>query len=61
MTQRPDDREDVVRERLRVYRVETEPVMDLYRSRGILVEVDGRGSEAEVFERLETALREQAA
>jgi len=61
MTQRPDDREEVVRERLRVYREETEPVTEIYRDRGLLREVDGRGSETDVCRRLEAALQEQAA
>jgi adenylate kinase len=61
MVQRPDDREEVVRERLRVYREETAPVTEIYRARGILREVEGRGSEADVFARLEAVLREQAA
>ena len=36
-----DDREDVIRERLRVYREKTQPLVDYYRSRGLLREVDG--------------------
>ncbi|MEJ2385685.1 MAG: nucleoside monophosphate kinase, partial [Xanthomonadales bacterium] len=42
LTQRPDDREDVVRERLRVYHQKTQPLEELYRNRGILLEVDGK-------------------
>ena len=38
---RKDDREDVVRERLRVYENQTRPVIDYYRSKGRLNEVDG--------------------
>ena len=38
---REDDREDVVRERLRVYREQTEPLVEFYRRRGSLREVDG--------------------
>lgn len=36
-----DDKEDVVRERLRVYREKTEPLVDYYRGRGLLREIDG--------------------
>jgi adenylate kinase len=61
MIQRPDDREEVVRDRLVVYRQETEPVMAVYRSRGLLVEVNGLGSESEVFHRLQEALAEKVA
>jgi adenylate kinase len=38
---RSDDRPDVVRDRLRVYHRETEPVIEYYRSRGLLRNVNG--------------------
>ena len=36
-----DDKEDVVRERLRVYREKTEPLVGYYRGKGLLREIDG--------------------
>lgn len=39
--QRPDDQPQVVAERIRVYLRNTAPVVDYYRARSILVEVDG--------------------
>lgn len=54
LTQRDDDTEETVRERLRVYEENTEPVVEYYRETGDLVEVDGTGSPDEVF----AALRE---
>lgn len=39
--QREDDRVDVVSERIKVYLQDTVPVVDYYRERGILREVDG--------------------
>jgi adenylate kinase len=36
-----DDKEEVVRERLRVYREKTEPLVHYYRGKGLLREVDG--------------------
>ena len=36
-----DDKEEVVRERLRVYREKTEPLVGYYRSKGLLREIDG--------------------
>jgi adenylate kinase len=39
--QREDDRPDVVGERIRVYLEDTVPVVDYYRARGILEEIDG--------------------
>jgi len=56
--ERSDDRDDVVRERLRVYRRDTEPLIDYYRAHGALEEVDGVGTVEEVFERLDGAMRE---
>jgi len=45
---RADDREEVIRERLRVYREATEPLVGHYRARGILHQVDGDRSVAAV-------------
>jgi adenylate kinase len=53
---RSDDNEETIRVRLRVYAEQTEPLLDVYRSRGLLVEVDGQGEIAEVSERIFTAL-----
>lgn len=36
-----DDREEIVRERLRVYREKTEPLIGYYRERGLLYPIDG--------------------
>lgn len=38
---RKDDQEDVIRNRLEVYREQTEPLIDLYRNRQQLLSVDG--------------------
>ncbi len=53
---RPDDNEETIRVRLQVYAEQTEPLLDLYRSRGLLVEVDGLGPIDEVSERVFAAL-----
>jgi len=37
----PDDTEEVIRERLRVYREKTAPLIGYYRERGLLREIDG--------------------
>jgi adenylate kinase len=50
LVQRDDDTEETVRERLRVFRENTEPVVDHYREEGVLREVDGEGTPDEVFE-----------
>ena len=49
---REDDRPETVRERLRVYHRETEPLIDYYASRGLLTRVDGSRGPDEVYERL---------
>lgn len=41
LRRRADDREEVIRERLRIYREQTEPVIGYYRERGLLREIDG--------------------
>jgi adenylate kinase len=56
LIQRDDDTEDTVRERLRVYRENTEPVIEHYREEGDLVEVDGEGTPDEVFEAIRDAV-----
>lgn len=53
---RSDDREDIVADRLRVYDTETAPLAEYYRSRGVLVPVDGVGPIDEVARRIWDAL-----
>jgi adenylate kinase len=53
---RSDDNEETVRVRLQVYAEQTEPLLDVYRSRGVLVEVNGLGEIDEVSERVFAAL-----
>jgi adenylate kinase len=48
LMQRKDDREEVIRERLRVYREQTQPVESYYRSRENYFEVDGNQDPEEV-------------
>ena len=42
--QRDDDREETVKERLRIYRTQTAPLIDHYRKRGVLFEIMGEQS-----------------
>jgi adenylate kinase len=53
---RADDTEDVIRRRLEVYAEQTAPLIEVYRDRGILVEVDGLGDADEVTGRIIDAL-----
>jgi adenylate kinase len=54
---RKDDNEATIRERMRVYREQTAPLIAWYRARGILAEVDGMGSVDEVGRCIEEALK----
>ncbi len=53
---RADDTEEVVRNRLAVYREQTAPVAGHYREKGLLTEVDGMGEIDEISQRLMDAL-----
>jgi adenylate kinase len=53
---RADDTEDVIRRRQEVYTEQTEPLIDVYRERGILIELDGMGEVDEVTARIFDAL-----
>jgi adenylate kinase len=53
---RADDTEDVIRRRQEVYAEQTEPLIEVYRDRGILIEVDGMGEVADVTQRIFDAL-----
>jgi len=55
---RADDNEETIRERMGVYDAQTAPLMDYYRSRALLAEVDGMGSVEEVFAQVEEALQQ---
>jgi adenylate kinase len=50
--QREDDKPDTVRQRLAVYQAQTSPLIDYYRNRGILKEVDGNQAIDDVGEEI---------
>lgn len=56
LIQREDDNETTIRNRLEVYRTQTEPLIAYYRKRGKLKTVDADGSIDEVYERFKQAL-----
>lgn len=53
---RSDDHPDIVRHRLEQYIEETALLIDYYRERGLLHEVDGTGTPDEVFEHIKDVL-----
>ncbi|TAL20604.1 nucleoside monophosphate kinase [Patescibacteria group bacterium] len=57
LIRRPDDNPAAVKKRLAVYHKNTEPVLALYEKMGLLAEIDGTKSVAEVARRVWRALR----
>ena len=54
---RAEDKPDIIRRRLEIYRQETIPMLNLFREHGIKVaEVDGVGTVGEVHDRIQTEL-----
>ena len=52
LQQRADDQESVIAKRLEVYARDTAPLLDYYRTRGLLAEIDGRGAHDDVLNAL---------
>ena len=53
---RKDDNEQVITNRLKIYREKTSPLIDLYRKQGILEEIEGNADIDVVFSSIERAL-----
>jgi adenylate kinase len=53
---RADDTEDVIRRRQEVYLEQTAPLIEVYKKRGIVHEIDGLGEVADVTQRIFAAL-----
>ena len=54
--QREDDKEEVIAKRLSVYQEQTAPIIDFYRSEGLLITISADGDVAAITERALTAL-----
>ncbi len=54
--QRPDDRPETQARRIEVYMAQTSPLIDYYRQRGVLVEIDGEQEIATVQDELRKAV-----
>ncbi len=50
--QRDDDRPEVIENRYEVYMASTAPLIEFYRERGLLTQVDGKASPEEIFSRI---------
>ncbi|HCP14354.1 MAG TPA: adenylate kinase [Peptococcaceae bacterium] len=55
--QRDDDKEETVRKRLEVYSAQTLPLLDFYKSKGIVVSVDGNQPMQKVTEDIMAAIK----
>ena len=53
---RQDDNEQVITNRLKIYREKTSPLIDLYKKQGILVEIEGNADIDVVFSSIENTL-----
>ena len=58
---RADDTPEVIRQRLVAYREQTEPLLDYYRTRGLLRSIDAVGTVEEVLDRAKAVLDQFAA
>jgi len=47
---REDDKPEAIKERLKVYREKTEPLINYYKEKGLIVDVDGSGTPEDEFE-----------
>ena len=56
--QREDDKPETVKRRIRVYMEQTQPLIDYYRQKSVMIEVDGDQSIEEVTTDLVSALKE---
>ena len=56
LVQREDDREAVVRDRLRIYGESTAPLVEHYEQLGLLVHIDGDGTMDDVWSRVDGAM-----
>ncbi len=58
LVQREDDTEETVRERLRVFEENTQPVIDHYEDEGALIRIDGEGTPDEVWEEVQATIED---
>ena len=57
LVQRDDDHEEQVKARLVVYNNQTQPLIEYYKSKGVLIDIDADGKIEEISERVRLALK----
>jgi len=60
LIQREDDKPEAVKKRIEVYLEKTLPLLEYYRSQGLVSEVEGVGTIEEIHKRVQTALGQSA-
>jgi adenylate kinase len=58
LVQRPDDREETIRERLRIYHQNTEQLIPHYRAQGLVRDVPGEGEIEEIYSHIMRVLNQ---
>jgi adenylate kinase len=56
LVRRPDDEPEVVKNRLEVYKKQTQPIENYYRNQSVLLPIEGIGTPDEIFARIEKGL-----
>ncbi len=56
--QRDDDKEDTILERLKIYTDQTSPLINYYNDKGLLLSVDGTGSESDIYDRIKATFED---
>jgi adenylate kinase len=56
LVERPDDRAEVIAERMKTYHAKTEPLVAYYEAKGVLHRVDGNGTVEETFRPIRSVL-----
>ena len=56
--QREDDQKSTIEHRINVYMEHTAPLVEFYREKGKLLEIDGTGEQDEVFDRIDAGVSE---
>ena len=57
LVQRDDDHEEQVKARLVVYNNQTQPLIDYYKNKGVLIDIDADGKIEEISERVRQAIK----
>jgi adenylate kinase len=56
LCQRPDDNEETVKNRIRVYQEQTKPILDFYLDKGLVINIDGSQNVEDIFSELQKIL-----